>query len=50
MSPEASQNTDLHMPEILKIDETFQSIQGKLANNTSKLMEIDKRIKNTSIR
>ena len=42
---EASQNTDLDMPEFLGIDKALQSIQGKLLNNTSKLTEIDKRIK-----
>ena len=42
---EASQNTDLDMREFLGIDKALQSIQGELANNTSKLTEIDKRIK-----
>ena len=42
---EASQNTDLDMKEFLGIDKALQSIQGELANNTSKLTEIDKRIK-----
>ena len=42
---EASQNTDLNMREFLGIDKALQSIQGELANNTSKLTEIDKRIK-----
>ena len=42
---EASQNTDLDMPEILGIDKALQSIQGELLNDTSKLTEINKRIK-----
>ena len=42
---EASQNTDLDMQEFLGIDKALQSIQGELLNNTSKLREIDKRIK-----
>ena len=42
---EASQNTDLDMQEFLGIDKALQSIQGELLNNTSKLTEIDKRIK-----
>ena len=42
---EASQNTDLDMGEFLGIDKALQSIQGELLNNTSKLTEIDKRIK-----
>ena len=42
---EASQNTDLDMREFLGIDKALQSIQGELLNNTSKLTEIDKRIK-----
>ena len=42
---EASQNTDLYMRELLGIDKVLQSIQGELLNNTSKLTEIDKRIK-----
>ena len=41
----ASQNTDLDMREFLGIDKTLQSIQGELLNNTSKLTEINKRIK-----
>ena len=44
-TPEASQNTDLDMQEFLGIDKALQSIQGELLNNTSKLTEIDKRIK-----
>ena len=40
---EASQNTDLDMREFLGINK--QSIQGELLNNTSKLTEINKRIK-----
>ena len=42
---EAWQNTDLNMREFLGIDKALQSIQGELLNNTSKLTEIDKRIK-----
>ena len=42
---EASQNTDVDMPEFLKIDKVLQSLQGGLLNNTSKLTEINKRIK-----
>ena len=42
---EASQNTDLDMPEFLGIDKALQSIQGELLNNSSKLTEINKRIK-----
>ena len=42
---EASQNTDLDMPEFLEIDKVLQSIQGELLNNTSKLTEINKLIK-----
>ena len=33
------------MREFLGIDKTLQSIQGELLNNTSKLTEINKRIK-----
>ena len=42
---EASQNTDLDMRELLGTNKALQSIQGELLNNTSKLTEIDKRIK-----
>ena len=42
---EASQNTGLDMREFLGIDKALQYIQGELLNNTSKLTEIDKRIK-----
>ena len=42
---EASQNTILDMREFLAIDKALQSIQGELLNNTSKLTEINKRIK-----
>ena len=41
---EASQNTNLDMREFLGNDKAFQSIQGELVNNTSKLTEINKRI------
>ena len=44
-SREASQNTDLDMCEFLGIDKALQSIQGELLNNTSKLTEINERIK-----
>ena len=33
------------MREFLEIDKAVQSVQGELLNNTSKLAEIDKRIK-----
>ena len=42
---EASQNTDIDMREFLGIDRVLQSIQSELLNNTSKLTEINKRIK-----
>ena len=42
---EASQNTDLDMREFLGINKALQIIQGELLNNTSKLTEINKRIK-----
>ena len=42
---EASQNTNLDMPEFLGIDKALQGIQGELLNNTSKLTEINERIK-----
>ena len=42
---EASQNTDLDMRKFLGIDKPLQSMQGELLNNTSKLTEINKRIK-----
>ena len=42
---EASQNTDLDMREFSGIDKALQSIQGELLDNTSKLTEINKRIK-----
>ena len=42
---EALQNTDLDTREFLGIDKALQSIQGELLNNTSKLTEINKRIK-----
>ena len=44
-SQEASQNTDLNMREFLGIGKALQNIPGELLNNTSKLTEIDKRIK-----
>ena len=42
---EASQIADLDMQELLRIDKASPTIQGELATNTSKLMEIDKSIK-----
>ena len=42
---EASQITYLDTREFLGINKAFQSIQGELLNNASKLTEIDKRIK-----
>ena len=45
---EAPQNTDLDMREVLGIDKALQTIQGKLVNNTSKLIEMSERIKKES--
>ena len=42
---EALQNIDLNMREFLRTDSVLQDIQDELLNNTSKLTEIDKRIK-----
>ena len=43
---EVSKQTDLFdVQEFLAIDKALQSIQGELINNTSKLTEINKRIK-----
>ena len=42
---ESSLNTDLDMRDYLGIDKTLQSKQVELLNNTSKLTEINKRIK-----
>ena len=42
---DASHNTDLDMREFLGIGKALQSIQGELLNDTSKLTEINKRIK-----
>ena len=42
---EAPKNTDPDMREFLGIDKALQTIQGELVNNTSKLTEIDERIK-----
>ena len=42
---EASQNTDLDMQESSGINKALQSMQAELLNNTSKLTEINKRIK-----
>ena len=41
----ASQNTDLDMRKYLGINKVLRSIQDKLLNNTSKLTQINKRIK-----
>ena len=45
---EASQNTELHMLEFSGIDKVLQTIQVELANNTSKLIDINKHIKKRS--
>ena len=45
---EASQNTDLDMGESLRIDKFLQTIRGELVNNTSKLTDINERIKRES--
>ena len=45
---EASHNNDLDKEDILLIDRVLQSIQCELVNNTSKLTQIEKRIKRTS--
>ena len=42
---EVSQNTDLDMREFLGIDKALRSINGELCNNTAKLSELNKRIK-----
>ena len=42
---EVSHNTDLDIQEFIGIDKTLQSIQGELINNTSKVTNINKRIK-----
>ena len=42
---EASQNTDIDMREFLANDRAPRNIQGELLKNTSKLKELDKRIK-----
>ena len=42
---ELSQNTNLDTSKFLGIDKALQSIQGELLNNTSKLTEVNKRIK-----
>lgn len=42
---EASQNPDLDMQEFLGTDKVLQTMQGELANNESKLIEIGKCIK-----
>ena len=42
---ETSQNTDLDMQEFLGVYKPLQSIQAELLNNTSKITEINKRIK-----
>ena len=45
---EASQNTDNDLREFLGIDNALQTIQRELINNTSKLTEINERIKKES--
>ena len=45
---EASQNTELHMQEFSGIDKVSQTIQVELANNTSKLIDINEHIKKRS--
>ena len=45
---EALQNTDLDMRELLGINKALQTIQSELVNNTSKLTEINERIKKES--
>ena len=45
---ETSQNTDLDMRVFLRIDKALQAILGELVNNTSKLREINERIKRDS--
>ena len=45
---EASQNTELHMQEFSGIDKVLQTIQVELANNTSKLIDINEHIKKRS--
>ena len=42
---EASQNTNLDMREFLGVNKVLQCIQGQLLKNTSKLTEINQRIK-----
>ena len=43
-----SQNIDCDMWEVLQIDKTLRIIEDKLANNNTKLTEIDRHIKNDS--
>ena len=42
---EESQNTNIDMREFLGINKALESMQGELLINTSKLTEINKRIK-----
>ena len=42
---EESQNTDLDIQKLLRVSKALQRMQGELLNNTSKLTEINKRIK-----
>ena len=42
---EESQNTNIDMQEFLGINKALESMQGELLINTSKLTEINKRIK-----
>ena len=44
-TPEASRNSDLDILEFLGIDKASQTILGELVNNTSKLTDINERIK-----
>ena len=39
---EASQNTDFDAQKLLEIDKALQFVQGAFANNSLKLMEIDR--------
>ena len=46
----ALQNTDLDMREFLGIDETLQTIQVELLNNTSKLTKFNEYIKKKEVK
>ena len=43
-----SQKTELDKQEFLGIDKTLQTMESEMANNASKLTEIDERIKKDS--